>query len=180
MPRLQRRQATIMSADVAGYTSMMAKNDVLTLRALLECIERIAALVRACNGRVVDSVGDNLLAEFPSERTALCCANEVQLMLLERNRDCDPAERMEFRIGLSSGSLLSTEGRLFGDVVNLAARMQGSALPGGILMSESVAAAGVGRRLADGLVERGMQYFKNIPYAVRTFEMPARRAAGCP
>ena len=103
MPRLQRRQATIMSADVAGYTSMMAKNDVLTLRALLECIERIAALVRAFNGRVVDSVGDNLLAEFPSERTALCCANEVQLMLLERNRDCDPAERMEFRIGLSSG-----------------------------------------------------------------------------
>jgi class 3 adenylate cyclase len=167
-----------MSADVAGYTSMMAKNDVLTLRALLECIERIAALVRAFNGRVVDSVGDNLLAEFPSERAALCCANEVQLMLLERNRDCDPAERMEFRIGLSSGSLLSTEDRLFGDVVNLAARMQSSALPGGILMSESVA-GGVGRSLADGLIGRGLQYFKNIPYAVRTFEVPVRRAAGC-
>jgi adenylate cyclase len=167
-----------MSADVAGYTSMMAKNDVVTLRALLECIEQIAGLVRAFNGRVVDSVGDNLLAEFGSERTALCCANEVQLMLLRRNRDCDPAERMEFRIGLSSGSLLATDGRLFGDVVNLAARLQSSALPGGIFMSESVA-AGAGGSLDRGLIDRGAQHFKNVPYAVRAFEMAARRAADC-
>jgi adenylate cyclase len=176
MPRLQRRQATVMSADVAGYSRMMANNDIVTLRALLECLEQIACLVRAFNGRVVDSVGDNLLAEFPSPRMALCCANEVQLMLLERNRTCRPSECMEFRIGLHAGSLLSTEERLYGDVVNLAARMQTSAEPGGILMSEAVAAC-AGAGFEGLLIDRGAQHFKNIPYAVATFEAPARPAS---
>jgi adenylate cyclase len=176
MPRLQRRQATVMSADVAGYSRMMANNDIVTLRALLECLGQIAGLVRAFNGRVVDSVGDNLLAEFPSPRAALCCANEVQHMLLERNRTCRPSECMEFRIGLHSGVLLSKEDRLYGDVVNLAARMQTAAQPGGILMSEAVA-AGAGAGFDGLLIERGAQLFKNIPYAVETVEAPARPAS---
>lgn len=170
MPELQRRHTTVMSADVAGYSRMMAQDDVGTLDSLLECLDRICQLVDGFGGRVVDAPGDNLLAEFPNELAALRCALEVQRNLLERNRQRGQLERMLFRIGLHSGQLLAHGSRLYGDVVNLAARLQGAAMPGGILMSESVAER-ASPTLERRLVDLGRQHFKNIPYAVQTLEV---------
>jgi adenylate cyclase len=169
MPGLQRRQTTIMSADVAGYSRMMAENDLSTLDTLLACLDRICQLVDGFGGRVVDAPGDNLMAEFPTEVAALRCAIEVQRSLIERNRHRSQVERMLFRIGLHSGPLLAHGSRLYGDVVNLAARLQGAATPGHILLSEAVAQR-VGPTLERGLIDRGRQHFKNIPYAVQTLE----------
>jgi adenylate cyclase len=169
MPELQRKQATVMSADVAGYSLMMAEDDVGTLDALLACVERICQLVDGFGGRVVDAPGDNLLAEFPSELAALRCAIEVQRSLIERKRNRGQVDRMLFRIGLHSGQLLAHGSRLYGDVVNLASRLQAAATPGRVLLSETVAQR-VGSTLERDLVDRGQQRFKNIPYAVQTLE----------
>jgi adenylate cyclase len=173
MPGWQRKQTTIMSADVAGYSRLMADDDAQTLQSLIECLDQIARQVRSFGGRVVDSVGDNLLAEFPNEIAALRCASQVQSALAERNRTCAAAARMEFRIGLHSGSLLCSKERLYGDVINLAARLQSAAEPGHVLLSQAVADA-LGAALERGLIDRGAQQFKNIPYAVQTFEAPLR------
>jgi adenylate cyclase len=172
-PQWQRRQTTVMSADVAGYSRMMADNDLSTLRALLECLEQIANTVRSFGGRVVDTVGDNLLAEFPTQVAALRCASHVQLWLIERNQTCSPSAGMHFRIGLHSGSLLCSQGRLYGDVVNLSARLQNAAEPGHVLLSQAVL-DGLDEGLERSLIDRGTQRFKNIPYAVQTFETPHR------
>lgn len=169
MPYVERKQATVMSADVVGYAQMMADNDLQTMRTLLDCRERIAGLTRGHGGRVVDAVGDNLLAEFSTASAAWQCANHVQEMLRERNLSCAPSERMVFRIGLHCGSLLATGEGLFGDVVNLAARLQHAAPPGRIMLSGAVV-AGLGAWTDPTLIERGERRFKNIPYAISTFE----------
>jgi class 3 adenylate cyclase len=159
-----------MSADVSGYSRMMAENDVQTLRALFECLELIASLVQGFGGRIVDAVGDNVLAEFPLPSAAVGCASRVQELLLERARGRSPNERIQFRIGLHSGSLIAAGDRLFGDVVNVAARLQTCAEPGHVLLSEAVASV-LEPKLERQLIERGAHWFKNIPYAVSTFEL---------
>jgi adenylate cyclase len=158
----------VLNADVAGYSRMMADNDLRTVEFLLSSLERIARLVDDFGGRVVDAPGDNLMAEFPSELAALRCAIEVHRSMLERQRECAESERWQYRIGLHSGALLSCGSRIYGDVVNLAARLQSSTQPGQIMMSEAVAArAGTAQK---SLLDRGLQHFKNIPYALRVFE----------
>jgi class 3 adenylate cyclase len=159
-----------MSADVSGYARMMARDDIQTLRALFDCIDRIAGLVDGAGGRIVDAVGDNLLAEFPAPAAAVRCARHVQAMLVERNRSRSPNEQIMFRIGLHSGSLIAHGDRLFGDVVNVAARLQSYAEPGHVLLSEAIASR-LEPALERELVERGAHWFKNIPYAVSTFEL---------
>jgi len=169
MPELERRHTTIMSADVVGYSRMMAENDVVTVRALLDVRARVARLVDTFGGRIVDAVGDNMLAEFPSPAAALHCASLVQATLHERNRSCGVHSRVQFRIGLHSGSLISTRDSVFGDVVNVAARLQSQAHAGQVLMSYAVADA-LPTRLHERLIDRGAQRLKNIPYDVRAFE----------
>jgi adenylate cyclase len=169
--RAQRKHATVMNADVAGYSRMMAADDVLTLQSLLECFETVCDLIREYGGRVVDAPGDNLMAEFGDERLALDCAVQVQRRLRDRSAGCDKDERMQLRIGLHSGELLAHRGRLYGDVVNLAARLQAAATPEGIMLSESVASR-VDATLARTLHDLGLTRFKNIPYRVRTLEVP--------
>ena len=164
MERLERKQTTVMNADVAGFSQLMAENDAATLDALLTCLDRIRELVDRFGGRVVDAPGDNLLAEFPNELSALRCALEVQRGNLERR-----SESLMFRIGLHSGWLIEKSGRLYGNVVNLAARLQSAAAPGRVLMSERVAER-IGTRFDKTLLDCGRQQFKNIPFVVQTFE----------
>jgi adenylate cyclase len=170
MSRLQHKQATVMSADVAGYSRMMAADGVSTLETLLISLEHICCLVARFGGRVIDTPGDNVLAEFPSENAALRCAIEIQHGLLLRNRARRDADRMLFRIGLHAGSLMAHEDRLYGDVVNVAARLQSAAQPGGILLSEAIAQR-VDESDGRAFVDRGQREFKNIPYLVRTFDV---------
>jgi hypothetical protein len=112
---VERKLAAIMSADVAGYSRLMASDEVATVRALQAAREHIAVFVRQHRGRVVDSPGDNLLAEFPSALDATRCAIEVQRVLRARNADLPPERRLEFRVGLHLGDVM------FGPVLMAAA-----------------------------------------------------------
>lgn len=165
MERLERKQTTVMNADVAGFSRLMAEDDAATLDALLKCLDRIRELVERFGGRVVDAPGDNVLAEFPSELEALRCALEVQRGNLERR-----SESLMFRIGLHSGWLIEKSGRLYGNVVNLAARLQSAATPGRVLLSDRVAER-IGDAFDNAVQDAGRQQFKNIPYTVQTFDV---------
>jgi adenylate cyclase len=169
---VESKRATIMNADVVGYSHMMAQDTHATIDGLLSCITLMCDLVRAFGGRVIDAVGDNLSAEFDSENAALRCAQRVQRTLTARARESGSDVRMRVRIGLHTGEVLCTTTRRFGDVVNIAARLQSAALPEGVLVSECLA-DGLEPALRRSLLELGPQQFKNIPYAVGTFAIRA-------
>jgi adenylate cyclase len=155
-----------MSADVVGFAAMMAADAMGTLNALFTCFRQVEALVRQFGGRIVDAPGDNMLIEFPNEIGAFLCAVEVQRRLAAAREGGSQAMRV--RIGLHSGETLEHGGRLYGDPVNIAARLQAAAAPDGILMSEAVAE----RAPAQGSLyfeELGPRMYKNIPYAVTTY-----------
>ena len=172
MHAVERKRATILNADVAGYARMMAQDALLTIESLLDCVQRLCALVRLYGGRVIDTTGDNLSAEFADANAALQCALEMQRELLSRNRGLPPGERMHFRVGLHCGEVLGVEERVFGDVVNVAARVQSSADPDAVVVSEALAER-ADQTLLAGAVDRGSQRFKHIPYAVRTLSLRA-------
>lgn len=170
MLRVERKRGTIMNVDVAGYSHMMAHNAFATIEAVMSCMQLIGKLVRACGGCVLDSVGDNLAAEFEHEATALRCALDVQRALARRNRDVPAAQFIRIRIGLHAGELFAASGRVFGDTVNIAARLQAAAEPEGILISEAVAER-LDRALGGTLTACGPRLFKNIPAAMSTFSV---------
>jgi adenylate cyclase len=128
-PNVERKLAAILSADVVGYSRLMAEDEQGTIRTLTGYREEIAMLVRQHRGRVVDSPGDNLLAEFPTALDAVQAAVEIQRVIGARNADLSAERRMEFRIGVHLGDI-SVEGeRVYGDGVNIAARLEGLADP---------------------------------------------------
>lgn len=172
MLAVERKRATILNADVAGYARMMAQDALLTIDSLLDCMQRLCALVGAYEGRVIDTTGDNLSAEFVDENAALQCALAMQHELLSRNLGLPPGQRMRFRIGLHCGEVLHADERVFGDVVNVAARIQGSADPDAVFVSSALAAR-ADAALLTAAVDRGAQRFKHIPYAVRTLALRA-------
>jgi adenylate cyclase len=119
---VERRLAAILSADVVGYSRLMARDEVATVRTLTAYRDQIGVLVRQHRGRIVDSPGDNVLAEFPSATDALECAGEIQRVLQARNAPLAPDRRMEFRVGVHLGEVMVEGERIYGDGVNLAAR----------------------------------------------------------
>src|SRR5947199_2525029 len=133
-----RKLAAILSADVKGYSRLMGEDEVATVRTLTAYRAVIAALIQQHHGRVVDSPGDNLLAEFASAVDAVQCAAEIQRELKARNADLPAHRKMEFRIGINVGDVIVEGERLYGDGVNIAARLEGLAEPGGICGSGSV------------------------------------------
>jgi len=172
--RYEQRRTVVMSADAVGYSRWMATTDERWACDMLRaCASRITESVRSFGGRVVDAPGDNLLAEFASEPAALECAIDIQRRLADhrarRNRD-----GMRFRIGLHSGEVLSRDGKLYGHVVNLAARFQTAAHPDGILLSRAIVEH-VGAVLARQLEPLGELSFKNIPYPVAAFQVEPSR-----
>src|SRR5262249_43235469 len=125
----------ILSADVQGYSRLMGEDEVATIRTLTAYREVMATLIRQHQGRVVDSLGDNLLAEFASVVDAVQCAVEMQQELRKRNADLPAARRMEFRVGIDLGDVLVEGEKIYGDGVNIAARLEGLADAGGICIS---------------------------------------------
>ena len=156
-----RRLAAILSADVKGYSRLMGDDEVATVRTLTSYREVIGTLIRQHRGRVVDSPGDNLLAEFASVIDALACAVRIQEELKTRNADLPPARRMEFRIGINLGDVIVEEERLYGDGVNIAARLESLADAGGICVSGTVYDQ-VETKLAFRYEPLGEQTVKNI------------------
>jgi DNA-binding response OmpR family regulator len=134
----QRQLKAILSADVKDYSRLMGENEMWTIHTLNASRDLIASQVRRHLGRVVDSPGDNLLAEFGSVVRAVECAVEIQKNLGGRNSGLPREKRMEYRIGVNLGDVVIDKGRLYGDGVNIAARIEKLADPGGIAISGTV------------------------------------------
>src|SRR5437899_1461794 len=122
--RRERKLAAILSADVKGYSRLMGEDEEATIRTLTACRELITGLVQQHRGRVVDSPGDNLLAEFASVVDAVQGAVEIQQELQSKNAQLPASRRMEFRIGINVGDIVVEAGRIYGDGVNIAARLE--------------------------------------------------------
>jgi adenylate cyclase len=135
---VERKLAAILSADVKGYSRLMGADEVGTIRTLTAYRTVMTTLIQQHRGRVVDSPGDNLLAEFVSVVDAVQCAVEIQQELRTRNADLPPDRWMEFRIGINLGDVIVEGERIYGDGVNIAARLESLAEPGGICISGTV------------------------------------------
>ena len=134
---LKRKLTTILSADVKGYSRLMGEDEEWTLRTLNSYKMLIRNLVGEHRGRVVASPGDNVLAEFASVVDAVECGVEIQQVLRTKNALLPETRKMEFRIGINLGDVIEEEDSIYGDGVNIAARLEALADPGGICISES-------------------------------------------
>jgi adenylate cyclase len=163
-----RKLTTILAADVEGYSRLMAADEVATLQALRNCRGVFGRLIARHGGRIVNTAGDGLLADFPSVVEAVLCAVEVQRELAGRMASADPGRAMRFRIGVHLGDVMVDGGDLFGEGVNLAARLQALAEPGGILISEPVYQQ-VRTKVPIGFADLGARRPKNFPEDVRVY-----------
>src|SRR4051794_27891335 len=133
--RVERRLAAIFAADVAGYSRLMSQDEAGTLRALAAAREVMDGLISAHGGRIANTAGDSVLAEFPSAVDAVQCAVAVQEKLAEEDAGVPEDGRLQFRIGIHVGDVAVRGGDLLGDGVNVAARLEGLAEPGGVAIS---------------------------------------------
>ena len=171
-PGMTRRFAAILSADVAGYSRLMGEDEEATVRTVTAYRDVIAALVQQHRGRVVDSPGDNLLAEFASVLDAVQCAVAIQRELNARNTALPPPRRMQFRLGINLGDVIPDGERIYGDGVNIAARLEGLAEAGGICISGTVYDQ-VATKLPLTYKFLGQQTVKNIARPVRAYRVQA-------
>jgi TolB-like protein/class 3 adenylate cyclase len=166
--RVGRRLAAIVAADVAGYSRLMGIDEVGTARTLREHRKVTDALVAKHGGRLVKTTGDGVLLEFPSVVDAVECAVAVQAVMAERNKGLPEDRRMLFRIGINLGDILIEDDDILGDGVNVAARLEGIAEPGGICVSSS-AYEQVRGKVAVDFTDLGEQHLKNIFLPVRAY-----------
>lgn len=166
----QRKLTAILSADVAGYSRLMSEDESATVKTLATYREIMASLIKQHRGRVVDSPGDNVLAEFSSVVDAVQCAVAVQKEFQSRNAELPENRRMEFRFGINLGDVIEEEGRIYGDGVNIAARLEALADPGGICVSKT-AFDQIETKLPLGYEYLGEQPVKNIPKPVGAYRV---------
>jgi len=168
--RLPRKLAAILYADVAGYSRLTGQDEDATHRRLSEYLDLISATVENHQGRVMHYAGDAVLAMFDAVLDALSCAARIQRDLKSRNDDLLKERRVQFRIGLNLGDIIEDRGDIYGDGVNVAARLESLAEPGGVCISESVRTA-VGNKLPLEYRFLGEQSVKNIAQPVRTYQV---------
>ena len=167
---MERKLAAIFSTDVKGYSRLMGDDEEATIHTLKTYRAVMTGLIEQHHGRVVDSPGDNMLAEFASAVDAVQGAVAIQHELKTRNAELEAHRQMAFRIGLNVGDVITDEGRLYGDGVNIAARLEGLADPGGICISESVHMQ-VKNKLPLAFTYQGEQVVKNITDPVRVYRI---------
>jgi len=169
--RPKRRLAAILASDVVGYSRLMGVNEERTL-AQLQAHQRelLEPSISEHRGRIVKTTGDGMLVEFASVVDALRCATEIQRGMTERNAEVPTAERIEFRIGINVGDIMSEGGDIFGDGVNVAARLEALADPGGICVSGRVQEDARGK-FDIPFEDRGEQRLKNIAWPVRVYKV---------
>jgi adenylate cyclase len=167
---VERKLTTILCADVYGYTRLMEHDEAATLATLKVYREAFEGLIARHRGRLVSTAGDGLLADFPSVVEAVQCAIEVQQELAGRNRSLPDARRMAFRIGINLGDVMVDGGDLYGEGVNVAARLEALAEPGGICISRTVYDQ-VRNKLTVGFDDLGDQPVKNISEPVQAFRV---------
>jgi TolB-like protein/class 3 adenylate cyclase/Tfp pilus assembly protein PilF len=167
---VERKLAAIFAADVAEYSRLMGLDEVGTLRRLQAYRAILDRLIAANHGRIFNTAGDSVVADFASAVEAVECAVAVQDAIAEENRERPEPERMWFRIGVHLGDVIVADGNLFGDGVNIAARLQALAEPGEICLSSAVRDQ-IGTKLPVVLTTLGEQQFKNITEPVRTYRI---------
>ena len=166
----KRKLTAIFSADAVGYSRLMAEDEAATVKTIATYREVMTVLIKQHSGRVVDSPGDNLLAEFSSVVDAVQCAVAVQNEFQIRNAELAEKRRMDFRIGINLGDVIDEEERIYGDGVNVAARLEALADPGGICVSKT-AFDQIETKLPLGYEYLGEQSVKNIPKPVRAYRV---------
>jgi adenylate cyclase len=166
----QRKLTAILSADVKGYSKLMGDDDESTVNTITAYREIIADLINNNQGRVVDTPGDNILAEFGSTLNAVNSAIDIQQALEVENSKLSEKRRMDFRIGINLGDIIHKDDRIYGDGVNVAARIESLADPGGICISRGVFDQ-VKRKVRNGFEYLGEHTVKNIPEPVRIYRI---------
>jgi adenylate cyclase len=176
----QRRLAAILVADVVGYSRLMGQDERGTLRRI-KAIRRevVDPNIAAYHGRVVKTTGDGMLIEYPSAVEAVGCAVAVQRAMAERNADIPVDQRIEFRVGVHQGDIVVDDQDIFGDGVNVAARLEPLSAPGGFCISARVYEDMAGR-LELPFEDRGEQQLKNIARPVRIYALGPKAIAGLP
>jgi adenylate cyclase len=167
---MERKLTAILCADVHGYSRLMSENEEATIRNLSGHRRIIDGLIQQHHGRFVNSAGDSVLAEFASAVNAVECAVDLQTALKAENADVPPGRRMEFRIGVNLGDVVVEGGEIYGDGVNVAARLESLAEPGSIYISASIHEQ-IGNKLALGYEDLGEQHVKNIAKPIRVFRV---------
>jgi adenylate cyclase len=176
---VQRKLAAILSADAAGYSRLMSEDEVGTVRTLAACRELATEVIVRHGGRVVDMPGDNMLAEFASAVSAVEAASSLQQQFGACNGKLPESKRLVFRIGVNLGEVVVDEGRVYGDGVNVAARIEALAEPGGICVSAKVHDE-VRRKLDVAFDDLGEKTLKNIAAPVRVYRVRQDGAAPAP
>jgi TolB-like protein/class 3 adenylate cyclase len=166
----EHRLAAVLVADVVGYSRLMAENQDATVRTVTAYREEVELLVRQHQGRLVDFTGDEFLAEFPTPLESVRCAVEIQKVLEARNSELPSERRMQFRMGIHLGDVAVQGKRLFGDGVNIAARLQALADAGGVCISGHVHDL-VHTKLGLGFDDLGSKSLDNIPDPVRVYRV---------
>jgi adenylate cyclase len=181
VPGPERRLAAVLAADMVGYSRLMEVDEAGTLARLkTHRIELIDPAIAKNRGRIIKTTGDGILVEFQSVADAVMCAADVQRRMLRRNLDVSPARSIQFRIGINLGDVIVEDDDIFGDGVNVAARLEALAEPGGICVSGAVRDQ-VGDRLDDIAFEDiGDQSVKNIARPIRVFRIRLESAATAP
>jgi len=167
---VKRKLTAILSADVKGYSRLMGEDEKGTVRTLNAYREVMANLIQHHHGRVVDATGDNLMAKFASVVDAVECAVEIQKELKTRNTELPETRRMDFRIGINLGDVIEEEGRIYGDGVNIAARIESLSEAGGVCIS-GTAFDQIKNKLNLGYKYLGEQTVKNILEPVRAYRV---------
>jgi len=165
----KRKLTTVFSADVVGYSRLMGEDEAETVRTLEAYKQVMFSLIKQHRGRVIDSPGDNILAEFASVVDAVQCGVAAQKELQARNAGLPESRRMEFRIGINLGDVIEEGDRIYGDGVNIAARLEALAEPGGICISKT-AFDHIEAKLPLGYHFLGEQTVKNIAKPVGAWE----------
>ena len=172
-PDMRRKLAVILASDVAGYSRLVAADEEDTVRRFRQAAAGFRERVQKYRGRVFNTAGDAILAEFESAVDATRCALDVQDANNAQSVTVDPSRKLLFRIGIAIGDVLvSDNGDLLGDGVNIAARLEGIAEPGGICISEDVRTH-VLNKISVGFLDLGVQTLKNIPRGIRAYRLDA-------
>ncbi|MDQ1194575.1 CHASE3 domain-containing protein [Agrobacterium sp. SORGH_AS 787] len=165
-----RRLMAVMAADLVGYSRLMEKNEADTLERLKAARDVIDTIIEENNGAIITTAGDSIVAAFPSALSAIDCALQVQNFMVTHNADRPDDDRLLFRIGMNVGDVIIDNGDIFGDTVNIAARLEGIAEPGGICVSRSVRDH-IRKQRKLKFEDAGFQQVKNISRPISTFRV---------
>jgi adenylate cyclase len=168
--RMERRLSAILAADIAGYSALMAADEARTVRDLKGHQAVVLPMIGEFAGRIIDTAGDGILAEFPSVLNAVECALAIQSKMAERNAAIEPERRMQFRLGINIGDVVHDGTRIYGDGINVAARLETIAEAGGICISGKVYEE-INGRIDLACQDIGEQQLKNIARPVRAYRV---------